>query len=437
MRVRPRILFLAHRVPFPPNRGDRIRSFHLLQFLARRADVSLAYLTVESPPRETTESLESLCARVAFARVGRTRWLHAAAALAAGHTATEGLFHSTTLRRTIAGWAAEQRFDAVVAVCSSMAQYLDVPGLAGVPAVVDLVDVDSQKWFDYAHHAWGPKRFLLRLEAKRLRQLESALPVRVEAVTVVADREADVFHTFSPERPHVLRNGVDLDYFRPTPAEHEQPTKDASRLTIVFVGALDYQANVDGARWFCHEVWPAVRRRFRSAVLQLVGSRPNAQARRLGRLPGVELVGEVPDVRPHLRDATVVIVPLRVARGVQNKVLEALAAGKPVVVSPQALEGINATPDVELVRASTADEWTEAICALHRAPQRRQQLGRAGRAFVEKSYRWSTQLATLTELPGLRTCPWSTAEDVSGHPGPNTDASAERGKVKGGERLPR
>ncbi|MHB9081291.1 MAG: TIGR03087 family PEP-CTERM/XrtA system glycosyltransferase [Pirellulaceae bacterium] len=407
MKQSPQILFLAHRVPYPPNRGDRIRSFHLLKFLAERAEVSLAYLTDEPPPRETTDILESLCHRVAFDQLGRSRWLRAAASLATGRTATEGLFESPALRRQITAWSTETHFDAVFVYCSSMARYLDVPGLAGVPSVVDLVDVDSQKWFDYAAHTWGPKRYLLRLEANRLRRLEASLPNRVDAVTVVADREADVFNSFSPYRPHVIRNGVDLDYFQPLLPYNSSLSIVHYPLSIIFTGALDYDANVDGATWFCREVWPRVLERFPHAVFQLVGSRPNAQAQRLGKLPGVKLIGEVPDVRPYLHNATVVAVPLRVARGIQNKVLEALAAGKPVVGSPQALDGINATPDVDLLRAATPEQWVQSISELFSEPDRRDHLSRSGRAFVERDYHWSAQLAQLVQLPGLTSCQFS------------------------------
>jgi len=173
---------------------------------------------------------------------------------------------------------------------------------------------------------------------------------------------------------------------------------------VVFVGALDYRANVDGAGWFCQAIWPTVRQRYPRAIFRLVGSRPNAEARRLGDWDGVELIGEVPDVRPYLRDATVVVVPLRVARGVQNKVLEALAVAKPVVVTPQGREGIDATPGVHLIQAATPAEWIDSIPPLFDDAALRDRLGRAGREFVEEHYRWSHQLEELSELPGLRGC---------------------------------
>ena len=401
MDSRPNILYLVHRVPYPPNRGDRIRSFHLLQFLAERADVSLAFLSETTPPRETMQVLEGMCRRVTAVRLGpQTRWLRAAWSLGTGRTATEGLFRSRELRRTIRQWHESTQFDAIVVFCSSMTQYLDQPALAGVPTVVDLVDVDSQKWFDYAQHSRGLKRRFFQLEGKRLRRLEVSLPDRVGAVTLVSPQEADLFRSFCPtDRVHAICNGVDLDYFQ-SGASPGTPSSD----NCVFVGALNYNANLDGVTWLCREIWPAVRRRRPQALLRLVGSNPGPVAQRLGKLPGVKLVGQVPDVRPYLSEAALAVAPLRVARGIQNKVLEAMAMGKPVVATHQALEGIGVTPDVHVCRAATPHEWVRSISGLLTDPDRCARLGRAARAFVEEQFQWKTQLAPLADLPGLSEC---------------------------------
>lgn len=409
---RPQILFLAHRVPYPPNRGDRIRSFHLLQFLARRADVHLAYLTDSAVPDDTQQALTRLCKRVLQVHLHpQRRWINSALSLARGRSATEGLFHSKDLKRQLVSWAHQTQFDAAFVFCSSMAQYLRTEGLQSISAVLDLVDVDSQKWFDYADKRSGLMRWLLRLEGARLRKVEQSLPDLVDAITVVTEQEADLFQTFrSDYRPHVLRNGVDLTYFKPTlrtetPSNRTDATPVQSvvlPLSVVFVGALDYQANVDGVAWFCTHVWPEVRKRFGNATFRIVGSRPNAKAIALGELPGVELIGEVNDVRPWLHRATVVVAPLLVARGVQNKVLEALATGKPLVVSPQALEGIDAQPEVHLLLAQTPSQWIDQLTKLFESVNLCERLGKAGRSFVERECLWSTQLEKLCRLPGLK-----------------------------------
>lgn len=395
----PKILFLAHRVPYPPNRGERIRSFHMLRFLAQRADVSLAFLGEERPSPETQQALECLCRDVAGLRLGRyRRWINAARSLAFGRTATEGLFQCNRLRRLLARWSKTTRFDAVVVFCSSMVQYLDVPGLAGVPVLLDLIDVDSQKWLDYAAEASGVQRWLFQIEGKRLRRLEQSLPPKVKAITLVSRCEAELYRSFCPtDLVHAISNGVDLDYFRP-----REDLNSAASQNCVFVGALNYRANVDGLHWFCNEIWPEVRRHQPKATFTVVGSHPSPLVRRLAKRPGVHLACDVPDVRPYLAEAAMVVVPLRIARGIQNKVLEALAMAKAVIATPEALEGIAVEPEVHACQALAPAQWIESMVRLLRDAPARDLLGRAGRTFVETHYCWDRQLQPLATLLGLR-----------------------------------
>ena len=405
---RRKILYLVHRVPHPPNRGDRIRSFHLLEFLAARADVHLAFLAEEMPAPESMAVLKRLCARVAAVTLGRqSRWAAAAWSLAAGRTATEGLFHSRTLKRTIAAWARETRFDAIVVFCSSMMQYVDVAELEDVPLIVDLVDVDSQKWFDYAALSTGLKRFIFQLEGQRLRRLERELPRRAKAVTLVSECEANLYRGFCvADSIHAVANGVDLDYFRPW----ETPNGSG---VCVFVGALDYRANLEGLEWFCDRAWPLIRSRCPNTRLKLVGSNPGTAARRLAVREGVELVGEVPDVRPHVAEADIVVIPLRIARGIQNKVLEALAMGKAVVATPQAIEGLETRSGEHLFEATTPEAWSDAVCRLLSDAEDRARLGRAGREYVEQFHRWETQLAPFGRLAGLEECEYALDKEAT------------------------
>jgi sugar transferase (PEP-CTERM/EpsH1 system associated) len=403
----------VHRVPFPPNRGDRIRSFHLLRRLAQRFDVSLATLADEPVPDETRRELDRLCARVAIEPVGSVRWLRAATSLATGHSATEGLFASPRLKHAVCRWAAERTFDAALVFCSSMVQYLDCPGLAAVPAVIDLVDVDSQKWFDYADKTSGLKRRLFQLEGRRLRRLECTLPGRAAAITLVSEAEANLFRGFCPNgRMLAVPNGVDLDYFRPHntgPGGWQSLAHD--RANLVFVGALDYRANVDAACWFAAHVWPLLRQRLPHVSLALVGRNPAAAVQRLATQPGIRVFASVPDVRPYAAAADVVIAPLRIARGIQNKVLEAMAMGKPVVCSPAALEGIAAVPDKHLVLADEPGQWSEAIADLLHDEERAFSLGMAARRFVQRHHAWDTTLAPLDELLFAASQPTASPQD--------------------------
>ena len=398
MTSRPDLLFLAHRVPYPPDKGDRIRTFHLLKMLTQHAKVHLAALADEPVPDETRRVLDGICERVTIAPLGGGRWLRGLGSLIRGNSISEGVFRSSELARTLKSWSAETPFRAALASASSVAPYLCIGGLAKVPAVIDLVDVDSQKWFDYAATSSIPRSWLYRLEGRRLRRTERAISSWAEAVTLVSDAEAGLFRDIAPQA-HIqaATNGVDLDYYRPDAIPNPNVAELARE--CVFVGAFDYRPNVDAAVWFVREIWPEVRRRQPAARFRLVGRNPAKVVRQLAGVPGVEVLGTVPDVRPFLRSAAVVVAPLRIARGLQNKVLEALAMGNAVVASPQALAGFRS--DVPAVKAVNPQEWSDAICRLLTNADERCRLGEQGRAFAEAHHDWKCCLEPFHELLGL------------------------------------
>ncbi len=276
--------------------------------------------------------------------------------------------------------------------------------------MVDLIDVDSQKWFDYAAADRGLRALLYRTEGRRLRALEQTLPSWARAATVVSAPEVDLFQQFcSWDGIRAVTNGVDLDYFRPAPP-HPQPLSPKGRGEqdnpaengCVFVGALDYRPNVDAACWFAKEVWPLIRRRYPGACLRLVGRQPVPEVLRLAQVPGIEVVGQVPDVRPYVAGAAVAVVPLRIARGVQNKVLEAMALGKPVVASPQALTALRDKLDLPALTAAEPQEWVDHVAQLFDNPTLRQELGTAGRRYVEANHDWERCLEPFADLLGLK-----------------------------------
>lgn len=264
-----------------------------------------------------------------------------------------------------------------------------------MPAVVDLVDVDSQKWLDYAESSQAPISWLYRTEGRRLRHLEKELPTWVKASTLVSNAEVELYRQFATAAEvHAITNGVDLEFFQPAqPGEPENG--------CVFVGALDYPPNVDAACWFSREVWPHLHRRHSKARLRLVGRRPVDSIWQLAEVAGVEVVGQVPDVRPYLVQSAVVVAPLRIARGIQNKVLEGMAMGKPVVASPQVVSGLKNRLDVPILLASTPSEWIELVDRLLRSQPLRRQLGVAGRQYVEMHHDWERCLEPLGHLLSL------------------------------------
>lgn len=408
---RPEVLFLAHRVPFPPDRGDRIRSWNMIKYLSDRARVSLACITEESISWKTTEALLATCHRVAIAPVGRhRRWMQAGAHWLSGKSLTEGLFWSRKLADTVDYWGDVISFDHVFVYCSSMLPYAERPSLRSIPRVVDLVDVDSQKWKDYASKSGLIRGQIYSSEAKRVERLEAKSVNGSKAVLLASEAEAGLLREQQRNRKASIlgiSNGVDHNYFKSqrSRGKHASPSLRISRtnsqLRLIFVGVLDYLPNVDGLGWFLKEVWPSLRQKIPTASLEIIGKKPTSRVHQFGKQPGVHVIGEVSDVRPYLDDADVAIVPLQIARGIQNKVLEAMAMEKPVVLTSLAAEGIDALPDKHFVIADSADQWVEQLATLAKYPEARSQLGTAAREFIEREFDWSVCLEPLDALLGI------------------------------------
>ena len=394
MNVLPDVLFVTHRVPFPPDKGDRIRTYHLLKFLTQHARVHLASLADEPVTAETRAALAALTVRTEIVPLGLSRWARGLGSLAIGGTISAGAFRSKQLANKIRDWAKETNFAGAIASASSLAHFIHIPELNRAKRVVDVVDVDSQKWLDYAAASSPPKSWLYATEGRRLRKLERAICGWADAVVLVSENEASMMAQFA-KAPNVysITNGVDLEYYRPTPAISESG--------CVFVGALDYFPNVDGITWFARTVWPNVRARRPEARLSIVGRKPVPAVRELAAIPGIDVVGQVPDVRPYLAAAAVVIAPLRIARGLQNKVLEAMSFGKAVVASPSALAGFGVRPDLPAHQANEPVDWVESLVQLLGDESLRQNRGDAGRVFAENYHDWNACLSPFRHLLGI------------------------------------
>ena len=404
---KPRILFLTHRFPYPPNRGDRIRSFRLLEFMSKIADVDLGTLCDEKPREEYVSVLKSYCQRTAFVPWRPYgRWIHSGLSLLSGSTMTEGLFSSTALRKQIRTWAAETPYDRVVVFCSSMYPYSRLPELKNIPLITDIVDVDSQKWFDYAAVSTGFKglfkRKIFETEGRRLRQKEIEIAQTSLRTLAVSEDEVKLYRSFCPENVQdkiiPLSNGVDSDFFSPD-AQYDKANVVPFRL--VFVGAMDYRANLDGIEWFLDNVWEELKESFPQTELDLVGSNPGEKAQSFAKTPGVNLIGRVDDVRPYIYRANAVVIPLRVARGIQNKTLEAMAMAKPVLASPMSLQGIDDSVTQFAWSCNEPQSWVESLAQLfNQGVDNPEVLNRAqkGRQAIVDSYSWAARFAGLSEL---------------------------------------
>lgn len=384
---RPRILFLSHCVPNPPDKGEKIRAFHLLRVLARRYEVHLVCLARTAAEKRDAAALEECCASVHAEVLRRpAAFRRGLLRIAAGGSFNAGYFSSPGLTERVGQLAALRPFDAVLVYTAVMAPYAP----EGVPVVLDLVDVDSEKWFQYGRERRpGP---LYRIEASRLRRFETHCAT-ASALTVLATaNELAIFRGFAPEpRAIYVENGVESSYFEAAPAVLDTLRK---RRFIAFVGTMNYRPNIDAVRWFAAEVFPAVRRTIPDLEFLVVGRNPAKAVRELAEIDGIEITGAVPDVRPYLSSARAIVAPLRLARGIQNKVLEALAMGRPVLASPEVCTTFGSRVPTGVLRCDSAAEYASGIEA---ACDREPRSDPAIRAAVRDRFDWEKNVAAITD----------------------------------------
>jgi sugar transferase (PEP-CTERM/EpsH1 system associated) len=390
------LLFLSHRLPYPPNKGDKVRSYHLLRHLAQRYRVVLGTFIDDQADWQHVEVLRALCAEVHIeAIVPWSKRMRSVAAVFAGEALTLPYFRSRTLQRWVEEVVRREHIERAFVFSSPMAQYvLDLPG---VRTVVDFVDMDSAKWGDYARRRPWPFSALYRREARRLLAFEKLVAARADASLFVTREEARLLSQAAPgcaQRILAIENGVDSEYFSPVHG-FASPFAAGER-PIVFTGTMDYWPNVDAVAWFAREVLPRIRREDARARFHVVGMNPHSQVRAL-QGDAVSVAGRVDDVRPYLAHARAVVAPLRVARGIQNKVLEAMAMGRPTVVTSACAAVLTAREGVELEAADDASDFAAKVFAVM-DPERGDAMGRLARARILADYTWSSRLARLDEL---------------------------------------
>jgi sugar transferase (PEP-CTERM/EpsH1 system associated) len=387
-----RVLFLTHRLPYAPNRGDRLRAYHIARTLAPTVDLEIVSLAHDAEELAQVGRLEAMGARVTAVRVPHARnYARGLLHLAGQSPLTHVLLDAPGLTDALHRIVSERPPDAVLAYCSGMARFALEPPLSRLPLIVDLVDVDSQKWAALSQTSRWPLRSIYDRESRHLAQFEQTMSAAAVATVVVNDREREALCRLAPgAKIAVVPNGIDLPPLLPPGAPAERPI-------VVFCGVMNYTPNVDGAQWFCEHVWPRIRAQRPDAELLLVGSHPARAIRRLhSTANGIEVTGTVEDVRPHLWRSAVAVAPLLTARGIQNKVLEAVGAGLPAVVSSQVFDGLPAVVRSACRVGATADAFAEAtVSLLAMSPGERSRL--AGTAEMHE-LTWEAQLRPLREL---------------------------------------
>ncbi|WP_242123191.1 TIGR03087 family PEP-CTERM/XrtA system glycosyltransferase [Sphingobium sp. Sx8-8] len=392
------ILFLCHRIPFPPDRGDKIRSYHLLERMAQVAPVHVGCFADDARDMGFAPGMAAMTASQCVLIRDRSRIAAGLKGLATGRPLLVSLFDHPGLHRWVAHTLAERPIAAVVTYSAQMAHF--VPPLPdGVRFVMDFVDFDSAKYAAYGAQGSGPMAWINRREGRTLLDFERAVAARADLCAFVSEAEAALFRRASglgKDRVVAIDNGVALDYF--DPAGDFPPVEHGDGPLLVFTGQMDYRPNAEAVESFATLALPAIRAACPGTRFAIVGRNPNRQVQALAALPGVIVTGGVPDVRGWLAAADVIVAPLRIARGIQNKVLEAMAMARPVVASAQAAEGIDARDgDHLLIAADPAGEAAKVI-ALLSDPRGARRLGAAARARMEQRYRWSATLAAWPDM---------------------------------------
>lgn len=397
-----RILFITQRVPYPPNKGEKLRTYHQIKHLLAKGH----YITVASPIADAQEEhyaqalsaklgVEVICAPL------KTSVFAYCGALFKGTALSEAKFYSSLLQQRIQEALETQQYSAIICTASSLAQYIwQIPMLDTLKMsslkVMDFMDLDSDKWAQYAEKAPWPMRWVYSREAQKVQQLERKIVEQFDSSFFISPKEVELFLNQYPHHNqysiHAIGNGIDTEYFSPKPiSEH------SSLNTYLFVGVMDYKPNIDAVLWFCEYVWPSILRRNPQAKFVVAGMSPSKVILDLAKQPSIQVTGFVDDILPYFHEADVFVAPFLIARGVQNKVLQAMACGLPVITSALGAEGIDAVHHQELLIADNVSQYLALIEQLD-DPDYYQTVANAAIAKIHSHYSWDGQLRLLEEI---------------------------------------
>lgn len=402
-----RILFVVHRIPFPPNKGDKIRSFNELKFLSRHCSIDLLCLADDPADLKYETDLQTFCAQVkVFPLDKKNAKIRGGFSLLTGNALSSRYFYLKEMQSVFDQWVQGREYSAVLCFSSSMAEYIFCSETLkklnpdkSPKLVMDFCDVDSDKWRQYAESSAFPLNLLYRLEHKRLMDYEKRIQGAFHHTVLVSKGEEELFRAICPDCTNlsVIANGVDHSFFAPSPKQAEFAIEIQAPV-IVFTGAMDYSVNVEGVHWFVRNVLPQLKQRYPTLKFYIVGSNPVAEVRELADDLTVFVTGFVDDIRDYYTLADVCVAPLHLGRGVQNKVLEAMAMERPVVSTSKANAGVQGETGVHLLIADSAEDFADAVSSLLDDPKQAALFGRAAREFVVSQFDWDANMMQLQKL---------------------------------------
>ncbi len=392
-----KILFLAHRIPYPPDKGEKIRAFHELKFLAARHTIDLFCLADSAEEAANVVPLRDFCRRVFVeARNPLAAKKNMVRSFLRGEALTSGFFYSPKLKREVRNALVTEAYDLVFVYCSSMTQY--VPRDCPVPVVVDFVDIDSGKWAQYSKIAGFPRSWVYSREAEVLGRAEQRTAAKVALSIVTTNLEAGLLNPIGRYPVAVIANGVARHEADSTGTESGVawlPEQIAAlQPYVLFVGQMDYLPNIDAAEYFARDIFPLVRAKHPATRFVIAGRNPAPRVRDLVKQEGVVVTGTVPEVQSYLLGAAAVVAPFRIAQGVQNKILEALALGKPVVSTSRPAQAVGARDGETILVADEPADFARRVNEILSDPSLQKRFA-GGREFVRQHFDWDTNLGRL------------------------------------------
>lgn len=391
------LLFLCHRIPFPPNKGDKIRSFNILKKLAEQYDIHLGCFIDDPFDKQYVDGLKKYCASVFHLDQNKTiAKIKGLTSLLTNKPITLPYYFDKRMQQWTKRTLLQENISKIFIYSSSMAQYCEGEEFTASKRIIDFVDVDSDKWRQYANKKTGLAKWVFQREFKLLSQYEDKICTEFDHSLFVSPDEAKLFRERQPssqqKKVHGLLNGVDVKFFDPNAQFSNEPLLPQKPF-ISFTGAMDYWANIDAVIWFAKQVWPLVIKQQPEAIFCIVGGNPSSEVKALAQLPGIEVTGRVHDVRPFIAKAQCVVAPMQIARGIQNKVLEAMSLNKAIVVSSMAMEGINAESNDHIAIVDSANKCAEQCLKYFITSSKECEI--SNRNWVLEHFTWQQTLAPL------------------------------------------
>lgn len=392
------LLFICHRIPYPPNKGDKIRSYNILKYLSKHYRVHLGAFVDDPDDFRYEHVVSEMCASYRLLplnpSLGKIKSL---SGIIKGLPLSLPYYADRKMQQWVDKVVADNELAGVLVFSSTMAQYIADERFSHLKRYMDFIDIDSDKWAQYQQHASPIMKLVYRYEAQMLFSWEKRVANEFDRSFFVSEKEAELFRKMVPgvsEKISYFNNGVDTEYYSPGNS-YESPYQDSFR-AIVFTGAMDYWANIDAVVWFSKHVLPAVCEKVSDLKFYIVGAKPDEKVKALAASPHIVVTGSVDDVRPYLAYAAVAVAPMRIARGIQNKVLEAMAMALPTVTTSQGYEGIDAVRGQELLVVDDVSDWVDTLINIVTKDQHNP-IGQAARRLVVENYSWQGSLARLKQ----------------------------------------